>query len=230
MLSLVHFLGSISFGYAIYYDVYQLSLPESIHPTSESFGGPAKYLTFLNMCLQFVFFSLCILADFSKSNSSLVKVRDFIFSSVAFPLGIFVFLSFWGLYAIDRELIFPARLDGHFPSWLNHLMHTTVLPLQTAEMMMTRHQFPQRLYGGGLMALLTLAYLIWIHVIYHYGGFWVYPVFKVLPTVPRIVFMAFCCCVAFSLYILGEKINGFVWGKCEDRRHEKAAKPSYKSS
>merc|ERR1719167_544492 len=170
------------------------------------------------MCLQLVFFTLCLLDDFSKSGSTITKIKDFIFSSAAFPLGMFVFATFWGLFAIDRVLIFPARLDGHFPSWLNHLMHTTVMPLQAAEMIGSKHEFPRRLYGGGMMALLTLAYLVWVHVVYYYGGFWVYPVFKVLPTVPRIMFMGFCCFMAAFFYVLGEKINFMVWGKCEDRK------------
>ena len=29
-------------------------------------------------------------------------------------------LSFWGIYAIDRELIYPVRLDEHLPQILNH--------------------------------------------------------------------------------------------------------------
>ena len=32
----------------------------------------------------------------------------------------------------SRDLIFPVALDEYFPSWLNHLMHTTVIPLQVA--------------------------------------------------------------------------------------------------
>ena len=30
-----------------------------------------------------------------------------------------------------------------------------------------------------ITATLTLAYLVWVNVIAFYGGFWVYPVFKV---------------------------------------------------
>merc|ERR1719312_862930 len=183
------------------------------------------------MCLQLVFFTVCTLADFCKSNSSISKVRDFLFSSAAFPLGIFVSVAFWGLYAIDRELIFPERLDGHFPDWLNHLMHTTVLPLQLAELLLARHNFPPRRQGGGMMALLTLSYLVWVHVIHHLGGFWVYPVLGVLSPVARIIFMAFCCLLGFFLYILGEKMNNFVWGKPANGGRAGAAKHStYKSS
>lgn len=69
----------------------------------------AKFLTFLNMCLQFVFFAICILVDLTGQKSSLKKVKDVMFASAAFPIGVFVACIFWGLYAVDRELIFPVR-------------------------------------------------------------------------------------------------------------------------
>jgi len=31
------------------------------------------------------------------------------FATAAFPIGIFVAAIFWGLYAVDRELIFPKK-------------------------------------------------------------------------------------------------------------------------
>lgn len=34
----------------------------------------------------------------------------------------FVVLTFWGIYAIDRELVYPKALDKVIPSWLNHIM------------------------------------------------------------------------------------------------------------
>jgi len=208
---LLHVLGSTSFAYAIYYDVYELKLPEHVHPTSQNYGGHAKYLTFLNMCLQLIFFTLCILADFSSKNSGISKAKDIIFAAAAFPIGIFVAVIFWGLYALDRELIFPTRYDGHFPVWLNHLMHTTVFPLQFAEMFLVSHKFPKRNIGLGLNALLTVGYLVWIHVIFYNGGFWVYPVFQVLTPATRPIFMAFCCALGFAFYFLGEIFNELFW-------------------
>jgi len=32
-----------------------------------------------------------------------------------------VFTSFWILYAVDRELVFPKRMDAIVPGWANHL-------------------------------------------------------------------------------------------------------------
>jgi hypothetical protein len=42
----------------------------------------------------------------------------------------FVATMFWAIYSIDRELVFPVSLDKYFPVYVNHILHTTVLPLQ----------------------------------------------------------------------------------------------------
>jgi len=31
-----------------------------------------------------------------------------------------VVFTFWGIYAVDRALIFPKRMDAIIPPWLNH--------------------------------------------------------------------------------------------------------------
>jgi FAR-17a/AIG1-like protein len=106
---LLHVLGFSSFAYAIYYDLYEVELPPELAPTREQFGGQAKYLTFLNMALQLLYFFLCLLADFSPKDSRVNRIRDLMFASAAFPIGIFVGFIFWSIWAVDRELIFSAR-------------------------------------------------------------------------------------------------------------------------
>ena len=128
----------------MYWQIFLIDMPESLAPTRLKFGGVLKYLTFLNMVLQFVYFSLAFLSHFVSKKSSLVRVKDVMFASAAFPIGMFVGLVFWGLWAVDRELIFSVKNDPYFPSWLNHLMHTTVLPLQLGELVLCKHVYPSR--------------------------------------------------------------------------------------
>ncbi|XP_013919042.1 PREDICTED: uncharacterized protein LOC106546651 [Thamnophis sirtalis] len=81
--------------------------------------------------LQTVLYLLCFTIDAvalfvpsqeEKVSSTVVPVRDFIFSAYVFPVGLFVAVAFWGLYAIDRELVYPKELDDINPNWLNHSM------------------------------------------------------------------------------------------------------------
>ena len=204
--------GALSFAYAIYCQAFVVDIPEDLSPTRMKFGGPLKYLTFLNMVLQLVFFTLAFISNFTGKKSMVTKVKDVMFASAAFPIGMFVGIIFWSIWAVDRELIFPVRFDAFFPSWLNHLMHTTVLPLQLGELVLAKHTYPSRKLGGAITAGLTLAYLVWINVIFYLGGFWVYPVFKVLSLGQRIVFMGFCSGMGGVLYLAGEAANNMVRG------------------
>lgn len=58
-------------------------------------------------------------------NSTRRSFEDLLFASLAFPMGMFVGLIFWGLYLTDRNLVFPPVLDLFIPTWVNHAMHTT---------------------------------------------------------------------------------------------------------
>jgi hypothetical protein len=43
------------------------------------------------------------------------KIRDYFFTAFLFPLSMFVGFTFWAIYFVDRELIYPKRLDEHVP-------------------------------------------------------------------------------------------------------------------
>jgi hypothetical protein len=69
---------------------------------------------------------------------------------------------FWGLYAIDRELIFPEIFDPLIPPFKNHIMHT--LPLITAllDNYIKERQYPKRILTGFTPTLiLGITYIIW---------------------------------------------------------------------
>jgi len=209
--------GVASFAWAIHYQAYRIKMPGTISPERMMFGGVWKYLTFLNMLLQFVFFSIALLSNFTHR---LTKVRDILFASAAFPIGMFVGIIFWSLWAVDRELVFPARYDVYIPSLVNHLMHTTVIPLQLGQLMLVKHKYPSRAIGYTITATLCMAYLAWVNIIYYYGGFWVYPVFSVLSPVQRVGFMVVCSAVGGFLYLGGELANKVIWGRKGGKKKE----------
>jgi hypothetical protein len=70
-------------------------------------------------------------------------------------------LTFWGLYAVNRELVFPRILDDYFPGWLNHVMHTHIVGFAALEMAITCRKYPKRSQGlAGLLGFM-LVYLSW---------------------------------------------------------------------
>ncbi|KAI4890057.1 hypothetical protein NFI96_017203, partial [Prochilodus magdalenae] len=132
--------------------------PDGIFP----YGGPWKYLTFINLIVQMLFFGLTALKDLqtAKKDSKvtlLCQTKDLLFSVFAFPLGMLVVLLFWGIFTYDRELVYPASLDGFFPPWANHAMHTLVFPILLGEVMLEQHIYPKT--NNGLAALSVVGFL-----------------------------------------------------------------------
>ena len=132
---------------------------------------------------------------------------------LAFPIGQFVGIIFWTLFYINRELVFPLALDKIFPNYVNHMLHTTVIPVQLSELILLHHLYPRKKLGMATIFVFIASYLAWTLIVAHFGGFWVYPIFKVLDPVQRAIFMVFCSMSGGFLYLLGEALNNFVWSK-----------------
>ena len=217
---LVQIVAIVNFAYAIYWELFILNDPRNKPGSSRAFGGQWKYLTFLNLWLQLVYFVISFLNNIFRSHAkednsatSLQKIRDFLFATLAFPIGQFVGIIFWMLFHIDRELVFPVILDKIFPNYINHMLHTTVIPVQLLELVLLYHVYPRKKFGIATTFIFCVLYLTWTFIVAYYGGFWVYPIFKVLGQVQRIIFMFFCSMFGGFLYLLGEALNNFVWQK-----------------
>ncbi|XP_018570335.1 androgen-induced gene 1 protein-like isoform X1 [Anoplophora glabripennis] len=217
-----HFFATVHFWIGCYYDWNYVKVPAEVSRMGESFGfsGKLKFLTFWDALLQGFFFAICLLNDFIGTNENVPKriplirkIKDLILASLAFPLANFVALTFWGLYLVDRELIFPKALDPYFPTWLNHVMHTNIAVFILIELFTSFRKYPSRKQGIGILVAFMAVYLVWIHIIHSYTGMWVYPILEVLNLPLRIVFFAVLLGFTIALYILGERLNGLVWRK-----------------
>jgi hypothetical protein len=137
-------------------------------PFDSSFGGRAKFLTYVNVCIQIAFFSLSALDAFKSlfsainQSNTITGVRsltNFLYTSVAFPIGVLVSISFWSLYFIDRSLVFPTVLDSIVPSWLNHVLHTLPVASLLVESYISQHKYiPGRIVWT---CAFILSYIFW---------------------------------------------------------------------
>ncbi|XP_044244681.2 androgen-dependent TFPI-regulating protein [Ursus arctos] len=181
-------------------------------------GGQWKYLTFLNLLLQAIFYGVACLEDVlkrikgEKDIKFMTTFRDLLFTTLAFPISTFVFLSFWILFLYDRELVYPKALDGIFPVWLNHAMHTSIMPFTLAEVIIRPYCYPRKKKGLTLLALASLAYISRVLWIYSETGTWVYPVFAKLSPVGLTAFFSLSYIFCAGIYLLGEKVNYWKWG------------------
>ncbi|KAK9696388.1 FAR-17a/AIG1-like protein [Popillia japonica] len=210
------------FWYASYYDWNYVNIPPTVHPMGITYGrtNKLKFLTYWDALLQSLFFTISFLNEIwgntevspsPRNNSIIRKLKDLILPSLAFPISMFVGLTFWGLYLVDRELVFPKAIDPYFPPWLNHVMHTNIMVFVLLEMYMSFRRYPSRPLGLGILAIFMLCYLVWLHVIYIKTGIWVYPILEKLNLAARVVFFVSLLSLSVVLYIVGEKINQRIW-------------------
>ncbi|XP_030297631.1 androgen-dependent TFPI-regulating protein [Sparus aurata] len=198
---------------------------EELPPGIFIYGGPWKYLTFLNLLLQMTFFGLATVNDlqpWKKSESILNRCKDLLFSVFAFPVGMFVVLLFWTIFAYDRELVYPATIDTFFPPWMNHAMHTFVLPVLLGELLVQPHTYPQTKHALAALGVVGLSYLCGIIWVYLSVGIWVYPLLGHFSTSGLMGFFFFNMSVLTLLYLLGDKLNSHVWSKGRPRMTTKA--------
>ncbi|XP_014350551.1 androgen-dependent TFPI-regulating protein [Latimeria chalumnae] len=191
------------------------------------YGGQWKYLTVLNLVLQTIFYGVSFLNDIFRLTSKvegvkqMIHFRDLLFSILVFPVGTFVVASFWVLYIYNRELVYPESLDGFIPVWLNHAMHTSVLPLILLETLLTPHRYPVKSTGLTTLGFFSLAYLSWILWIYAVVGEWVYPILGMFSAGGLVAFISISNVGVVALYMLGENLNRMIWGGAEHKLKRK---------
>nr|XP_020659995.1 androgen-induced gene 1 protein-like isoform X1 [Pogona vitticeps] len=200
-----------------------LGVPKSVRKAQDdTYGGHWKHLTFLNQVLQTLLYILCAIIEGvalcipSKErtvSSVLLPIRDFIFSVYVFPVGLFVAVAFWGLFAYDRELVYPKELDDINPSWLNHTMHTTILPLLFIEMVICVHKYPDRFKGILGLSFFAFTYLIWVLWVHHVSGIWAYPILGVLSPCGIVGFFFVALAIMIMFYFIGEQLTKWLWAR-----------------
>nr|XP_054749038.1 androgen-induced gene 1 protein-like isoform X2 [Lytechinus pictus] len=111
---------------------------------------------------------------------------------------------FWILWSIDRKLVFPKELDEFFPVWLNHVLHTNVLPILLVDMWLIRHKPPSKLRGVTTLSLFSALYMAWIFWLGYGVNIWVYPILRVLSGIKFVFFIVLCTTAPLPVYFLGE--------------------------
>uniref|UniRef100_F1MW53 Androgen induced 1 n=4 Tax=Bos TaxID=9903 RepID=F1MW53_BOVIN len=193
-------------------------------PSHQTYGGSWKFLTFIDLVIQAVFFGICVLTDLSslltrgsgnqeqeRQLKKLISLRDWMLAVLAFPVGVFVVAVFWIIYAYDREMIYPKLLDNFIPGWLNHGMHTTVLPFILIEMRTSHHAYPSRSSGLAAICTFSVGYILWVCWVHHVTGMWVYPFLEHIGPGARILFFGSTTILMNFLYLLGEVLNSYIW-------------------
>jgi hypothetical protein len=139
------------------------------------------------------------------------KILDFIFPTLGFPVSAFVSSTFWLIYAIDRELIHPQRLDAVIPSWVNHTRHTFIIFIVFLELLTRFRRFPKTRYAMIAITILIVSYFTTIFTVKYLTNYWMYPVMAAMNNVQRAVFIMGIISYGILLYFIGKLINNKFW-------------------
>lgn len=187
--------------------------------------GPYKFLTIWNLIIHTVMFGIFTLNNFLPYHwnlrKKLVAFSDAVFTSVALPYGMMVVFFFWTLFYINRDLIFPVQLERVYPSWLNHLAHTFILPVALLELYISHHPHRNRLQSISMLLLFGASYLALVLFLGLRLDVWVYPVLRVLSWPYRIAFLLLSMVTSLGFYMVGEVMNSLFWRKNKATRSKR---------
>ncbi|XP_050549118.1 androgen-induced gene 1 protein-like [Daktulosphaira vitifoliae] len=224
----VHLLGAIVFSYGLYYYFTYVNIPAQLNPLDEAFGGKFKYLTFCDMVIQTSFYLFAVFIDQIARHlcsDSMLKVlsriKNVYFTSLAFPLAMFIAMSFWPLWFTDKTLVMPKYYDIYFPNWLNHVTHAFIFYFAVLEMLTSYRKYPSRSAGLSIFMTFQFFYLFWINFVFYKSGMWVYPILKRMNLLMRILFFAGNVMYAPATYLAGEYLNNSYWRVL---KHSKSSK------
>ncbi|EDO44848.1 predicted protein [Nematostella vectensis] len=174
------------------------------------FGGRFKFLTFINMILQGTYFiwvaalEIQAMIDGKRRNTKSSHSCEFLFASLAFPIGLTVSVLFWGLYLIDPLSCQSPEASGLIPKWLNHYMHTLPALEVFAEVILFKHIYPRKIIGMVTVLGFGTAYMAWVFYIAYFHHFWVYPFLERMDIMTIGVFFAASGALLVVNYVIGE--------------------------
>lgn len=194
---LVHLIG-------LTYHVSQINLE-----SHRTYGGRFKFLTFINMLLQFIYFNMAAVTGFfellkKRKSEIFSSICDFTFACFVLPIGLTVSILFWGLYAADPYSCQTPEEAKFIPDWLNHYMHSFPFVTAMFELWLIEHKYPPRTKGLLSVLAFGVAYISWVLWIAFSSDIWVYPFLENMSW--PFIGAFFACALFFStlLYLFGE--------------------------
>jgi len=193
-----------------------------------------RYLTNWTFTLETIYFFfalgeevLSLFKGREKLKDKVHKYKNYFFTVLVAPMALLVSIVFWGIWAIDRNLIFPTVMDQYLPPWINHSLHTMTSIIVLLEMYLCFHKYPSFKPALLGITLYLLCYSICLMMTYYQSGAWLYPVFKTLSWTLRITFCLATYVLAIALYGAQYFLNSLLWDnkvvtkKAPKKKHKK---------
>ncbi|KAI0484911.1 FAR-17a/AIG1-like protein [Xylariaceae sp. FL0804] len=157
-------------------------------PMSAAYGGHYQFLTIIGLASALCTFAVGVAADVTASNR-LFRLKN-VLSVCSAPLEVLITILYWGLCAIDKNLVFPPDLQLDFlPDFGFHAAPALFLALDLLLL-----SPPWTIHGYGAMALsqvIAWGYWFWVEYCFVRNGAYPYPIFEILSTWQRALLFTF---------------------------------------
>lgn len=168
--------------------------------------GIWKYLTYQSLLIQL---ANAILHVGSSLSDSLVKPRDTLFTTLAFPVGNICVLTFWAVWMmVGRESIFPEEYDQYYPMWLNHATHTILLPSNLLFALVVNHQYIDK--GVSITLGYISSYVSFLNILKFKTGFFVYKYLDTMNYVELSIYFSASAILVYIMYYIGQFLTRLV--------------------
>lgn len=156
-----------------------------------------------------MFYYTSAIANYFIESSAVGIFVDLFLASLVVPLGLLVFGRFWSLKFLDSDMIYPVPKEGYikFPLWYDVVLHTNVAILPFIDMMLSKHEYLNRLNSIILLLAMLMCYLIYLLIINQITGKWVYGILEKCDSVRRFILFGVVGALAIVFYFFGEMCN-----------------------
>ncbi|KAH8418742.1 hypothetical protein KR222_008849, partial [Zaprionus bogoriensis] len=209
---LLHVAACTHLGYTLYYEFRHVALPELAFELRlvVPLAGKFKYLTVLVGLLQLGYYLIALVYDMCPLRE-LRQLRDFVLVSLVVPLVVTVSATFWTLYNINQQYVYPDFLDRVYPGWQKLTMYVFVVVYVLLELCLAPHRYPHK--GRGFLGLSVVwgSYLLLLLVVHHRTGLWIYSFLDGLSVITLWFLFVTILGTSFVYYLLGESLNRKLW-------------------
>ncbi|KAK2628278.1 hypothetical protein QTJ16_002924 [Diplocarpon rosae] len=202
--AIIHFFGIVSFTLSY---KYLLDFPTFIN---ESYGWHWQYLTILGLTVAYGTFIAGFLADLTLS-PTLFLIKNTL-SLCSAPLEVLISILYWGISAIDKSLLVPPEI--HIAPMADIGFHAMPSILLAIDLLFLSP--PWRIRTSRAMALssvIAVAYWAWVEQCYMHNGFYPYPLFGELSTIPRICLFTGAALLMTGSTVMLQKLCTLVNGR-----------------
>ncbi|XP_041985612.1 androgen-dependent TFPI-regulating protein-like [Aricia agestis] len=216
--TLLHALFLLHHGWVLVYTV-QIPIENHENPVFRNmYTYKVAFLTGWNMMFQGIFINLSLTNDImewqdkhlSRSGEKIRYWRDVLYGGLVVPFTLFVTGIFWGVYCIDRELIFPKFYEEVIPWWLSFCVHTNISLVLVAEtLLQDRRQPANRSLEIFLCFFFAIGYAVVIYLIYLLSGTWLYELFKAMSFWHICLYQLGCWVSSYVFYEMQFPINRY---------------------